>query len=410
MHRIDRPISVAMVGIGGYGYYYLKHLLKEHSPRDIALVALVDPNYSRSMIAPELKDLQVPVFSSLPEFYAEHGTADLVIISSPMHFHTEQIILAVQNGANVLCEKPLAVTVQEADRIIRNKNRSGKKCLVGYQWSYSRAIQSVKLDIGKGLLGRPIRFKALCFWPRDRAYYLRNDWAGKIKDNTGKWVLDSPAGNAMSHFLHNLFYLLGKEVDASAAPAHLAAELYRIYPIENYDSAACRICTTEGTELLFYASHTTPCDLGPMFSLEFENAQVDFGEKSSVITALGHSGRQKQYGSPEDDPQFKKITAALKAVKESGMVVCGPESSRSQILAVNGMQESMPEPLDLPAKYIKHDQNRDSSWSSELAEVFFDCYQQGKLPSEIQTDWAQKGKNVALEKYDFFPDGGENSS
>jgi hypothetical protein len=54
----------------------------------------------------------------------------------------------------------------------------------------------------KGMLGRPKRLKTLVLWPRDFAYYNRNDWAGKKTDQNGRPVLDSVAHNATSHFLH----------------------------------------------------------------------------------------------------------------------------------------------------------------------------------------------------------------
>jgi len=42
--------------------------------------------------------------------------------------------------------------------------------MIGYQWSYSEGIQSLKKDILSGLFGKPIRMKSLCLWPRDFAY------------------------------------------------------------------------------------------------------------------------------------------------------------------------------------------------------------------------------------------------
>jgi len=49
--------------------------------------------------------------------------------------------------------------------------------------------------------------KTLCFWQRDENYYRRSGWAGKIKDKKGNWILDSPANNAMAHFLRRFLAL-----------------------------------------------------------------------------------------------------------------------------------------------------------------------------------------------------------
>jgi hypothetical protein len=65
------------------------------------------------------------------------------------------------------------------------------------------------------------------------AYYQRSFWSGRIKDDNGNWILDSVASNATAHYIHNMFYVLGNEVDKSAVPVEVAAELYRANNIEN---------------------------------------------------------------------------------------------------------------------------------------------------------------------------------
>ena len=128
---------------------------------------------------------------------------------------------------------------------------------VGYQWSFSPAVQALKDDIRSGLFGAARKLKCLYLWPRDEGYYARNDWAGKRKDAEGAWVLDSPVQNAMAHDLHNMFYVLGKTRETSARPAEVEAELYRANAIENFDTAAARIRTEEGVEILFFVSHAS---------------------------------------------------------------------------------------------------------------------------------------------------------
>jgi len=250
-----QPVSVALVGISGMGLYYLKTLLEEFPPGVLELRAAIDPFPERSELYPRIKKLGIPVFDSLQKFYESSQAAELVVISSPIHYHVPQSCMALRSGSYVLCEKPLGATVQEAERLIQTRDESRRWVMIGYQWSYSAAIQALKKDIFAGLFGKPVRLKTICLWPREEAYYKRSDWAGRKKDESGNWILDSPANNAMAHFLHNLFYVLGDRVDRSAKPVQVAAELYRAYPIENFDSIACRAHTEEGTELLFYASH-----------------------------------------------------------------------------------------------------------------------------------------------------------
>ncbi len=250
----------------------------------------------------------------------------------------------------------------------------------------------------QGLFGAPLRLKTLCFWPRDLGYYQRNSWAGRKRDDSGRWVLDSPANNAMAHFLHNLFYVLGEEIHISAWPVEVTAELYRAYPIENFDSIACRIFTAAGTELLFYASHATYEDKGPMFNFQFEDAEISYGETSDEIIARDSSGSEKNYGSPEDDHQFLKLFEAVETVRTPKPIVCGLEAAFAQTLCIKGIQESVPEISSFPDNMIQWSKNRERLWVKELDEAFYQCYQKGILPNEAGFSFAVKGKSVGIKK------------
>ena len=106
---------------------------------------------------------------------------DLLSLATPTQFHTPQIRRAVRQGINVLCEKPLTGDAQDIPGLERLQNETDKFIAVGYQWSYSKAIQTLKKDISAGRFGKAICMKSLVFWPRSRAYFTRSTgWAGKI--------------------------------------------------------------------------------------------------------------------------------------------------------------------------------------------------------------------------------------
>jgi predicted dehydrogenase len=400
-----KAVSVVLVGIAGMGQSYLETLLAAFPQGEVDLQAVVEPHPERSSYGEELRDRKIPVLASLVEAYKNRDPADLVVICSPIHHHVHQASYALERGSHVLCEKPIGATIQDARHLIKIVERTKRWVMIGYQWSYSRAIQSLKQDVMGNEFGLPLRAKTLCFWPRDEIYYKRNDWAGRIKDDQGRWVLDSPANNAMSHFLHNLFYLLGDETDGCAMPSRVTAELYRTYPIENYDTAACRALTNDGVEFLFYASHATSHDLGPMFSLEFEKATVTYGEGTDDIIAKDRQGNAKHYGSPEAEHPLLKLFEAVRTVRGSSGILCGPEACIAQTLCMNGMQESASLVLDFPASKIDSDPVSSRRWGKNLLQELEDCYQKGILPSEANWDWAVSGKPVDLEHYSYFPGG-----
>jgi predicted dehydrogenase len=246
---VGEPVSLVMVGIGGMGAAYLEALLARKDENLVRITGAVDPRPNRCKQYVEMRALGVPCFVSLQDFY-RNRKAELAILSSPIQAHMPQTTLALSNGSHVLCEKPAAGTIQEVRAAVAAERDSGRWVAVGYQWSFSGAVQALKADIRAGLFGAPKAFKCLYLWPRDEGYYARNDWAGKKRDAEGNWILDSPVQNAMAHDLHNMFYVLGPETDASARPVEVEAELYKANAIENFDTAAVRARTAEGVELL----------------------------------------------------------------------------------------------------------------------------------------------------------------
>ncbi len=407
------PVSVLLVAIGGYGAHYLNALLAAcGGPTSrCRLAGVVDPFATQSAAWPAVRALNVPVCCSMEEFYSGERSADLAVISSPIHWHVPQTIAALSHQSSVLCDKPLGATIQDAEGLIRARRESGRWAMVGYQWSFSAAILALKRDVRAGLFGRPTRASALCLWPRDFAYYKRNDWAGRLRDQaTDRWVLDGPANNAMAHYLHNLFFVLGPEIHLSARPRSVQAEMYRAYPIESCDTVACRTMTTGGVEILFYASHATQRSVAPRFRVEFEDAVVTSnGDEGGEIFAIDRRGRCKRYGSPDDTAQFHKLSVAIEnaAKDRQGVggerIVCGAEAAMAQTLCVNGMHDSVAEIVAFPPRLVRSCEREGRLFLDGLDDVLLDCYEKGVLPGEAGVGWADVGRSVDLTGYHHFP-------
>jgi predicted dehydrogenase len=401
----DKPVSVVLVGIGGMGQTYLETLLGEFTGEGVKILGVVEPFPENSIYPPELERLGISIYPTLADFYQKEGSAELAVICSPIQHHVPQTCCALEQGSHVLCEKPIGATVQEAQLLIHSKEAAGYWVMIGYQWSFSRAIQELKNDVMAGKFGRPVRLKTLCFWPRDEAYYKRNDWAGRIKDKEGRWVLDSPANNAMAHFLHNLFYILGSQSDLSEMPSEVTAEIYRAYPIDNFDTIACRAFTREGVELLYYASHTILEARGPIFSFEFEEAVVKLDDMAEGIIARDKKGKAKQYGSPEAEHPLCKLFQAVEAVREPAPILCGPEAAAAQTLCVDGIQDSVSEIRTFPDSLIHRDARQKRLWVKGLDHELYECYFQGALPREKKIPWARRGQKIDLTNYRYYPGG-----
>jgi predicted dehydrogenase len=411
---VTEPVSLVMVGVGGMGAAYLEALLARKDEGLFRITGAVDPQPNRCKQYVEMRGMGVPCFISLQDFY-RNRKAELAVISSPIQMHMPQTTFALSKGSHVLCEKPAAGTIQEVRAAIEAEKAAARWVAVGYQWSFSAAIQALKEDVRAGLFGAARRFKCLYLWPRDEGYYGRNDWAGRRRDAEGAWVLDSPVQNAMAHDLHNMFYVLGRTKGTSARPVEVEAELYRANAIENFDTAAARVRTDDGVEILFLVSHVSEEDRGPVLTYEFEKAVVRCDSRTSGLWAEFPDGARKDYGLPDAEPMAKLWLSIAGAREEGGRPLCGLEAAASQTLCMNGIQDSMPEVRDFPQALVRVVDTPGARGPAVatpgarrrvvegLDEAMTACYEAWKLPSEKGIDWSAKGETVDLASYASFP-------
>lgn len=373
-------VQIALAGIGGYGKFYVKELLYSKPEVEFKFVAGIDQYPERSPFLSELHNANIPIYTSLESFYQEQ-TADLVVISAPIHLHAPLTCLALSHGSNVLCEKPLCAILPQADQMAEAEQQAGKFVAIGYQWSFAPAVQAIKQDVLSGVLGAPKRLKTLILWPRPHSYYQRNDWAGRIKTPSGQWVLDSPVNNATAHYLHNMLYVLGNTRETSARPVSLQAELFRANQIENYDTAALRVMTDPQAELIMLTSHAAPDIMGPLASYEFENATIEYGP-DQVFTAKFNDGRTKIYGDPNEFTAVK-LWQSVESVHTGERLACGIEAARSHTLCVDWAQKTTIK--DFPSHIVKITEPETDPlvWVEGLAEALERSYNSGCIPSEI---------------------------
>lgn len=401
---MSSTVTIGLAGIAGYGEMYLEALLPRLSEIDARLVGAVDPMPERCKRLAQLKAAHVPIYSTEAELFDTAGGdgIDLMLIVTPIHLHAPQTILALNRGANVLCEKPAAGTVGDAMEMLEAERATGRFAAIGFQWSFSDAVHALKRDIAAGVFGRPLRMKALAFFPRSLEYFRRNDWCGRLCAGDGRGIYDSPVNNATSHFLHNMFYLLGRSRETSAMPLTVQAELYRANDIENYDTAAIRTVTECGVELLFYTTHAVPDRIGPISQFEFEDAVIEFaaapidGQKASDTSGIGEflvrfrDGRVKSYGSPTIDCA-DKIKTCIDAVRQQKHVPCGVRAALAHARCVAAAQRSgtiTPFPTQL--RHLVGTNGQQMIEVHCLQQTLLECYRRGVLPSERgEVEWAQ---------------------
>jgi predicted dehydrogenase len=395
---MPNTVTVALAGVGGYGGFYLNHLAQGAAEHHVRLVAGIDPAGEKAPRWNELKSAGVAMFTSLNDYYAQSDRADIMILALPIHLHAPETIRALEQGMHVVCEKPLCATLDEAKAMIAARDKAGKIVTIGYQWSFGDAVQKLKADVMNGVLGKPRRLKCVVLWPRKRSYYQRSSWAGAKQARDGAWVLDSPANNATSHYLHNILYVLGEQIDRSTSPVETVAELYRANPITNFDTGAARFRTQNGAEVLYYCAHAVERTVGPRFAYEFEKATVRY-ELDGEFIATFSDGTQKNYGNPDPDSGRKlwRTADAIRSGNGAAPLACGIEAALGQTRAIDAMHRSCTEIAEFPAdlRRVTTDEKGDTlTYVDGLIDTLLKCYDESKLPHELGVPWAKKGNVI----------------
>jgi predicted dehydrogenase len=402
---MSASVRVGLVGISGYGESYLNALLDDPQDNNFELVAVADPNPRRCSRVDQLRRQGVAFYTSIDGVTAECNI-DLLMLATPLHMHASHIQKARNAGLSVLCEKPLAATFDQARELAildaaAPQISPNSFVAIGFQWSFSSAMEALKRDVMRGDFGAPIRLKSIALYPRAESYYSRNDWAGKKYSPSGAPVFDSPVNNATSHFLHAMFYVLGAEREQSAMPIRLTAETYRANAIETFDCCALRAFTSGGTEILFYTAHCIGKKMGPAFQYEFERGSVEYSDATHDIVARFDDGRTKSYGDPSDVP-MRKIWSCMDAVRTGQPVACGIAATLPHALCANAAYGSHSTVHSIPNQLLRRIGSGGEAILAvdELDLALADCYERGVLPSEsgnARLAWARHGQEVDLQ-------------
>lgn len=152
------PLHIAVCGAGAFGRNHLRVYRElEHDGQPVTLAAIVESDTARA--AALRKESQVPVYASLDEALAarERGEVriDAASVCVPTSSHYALAAPLLRSGIDLLIEKPIAVSAEEADGLIALARQHGRIVQVGHLERFNPAILAVQ-----PLLNRPMFFEA----------------------------------------------------------------------------------------------------------------------------------------------------------------------------------------------------------------------------------------------------------
>ncbi|MFP4381952.1 MAG: Gfo/Idh/MocA family protein [Candidatus Sumerlaeia bacterium] len=395
-------IKACIIGVSGYGTTHYNDLMREVESKraEVVAAAIINQDEEKEK-CDRLRGLGCELFEDYKEMLDQYsGKADICFIPTGIYLHAPMTIDALEAGMNVYVEKPVAATIQDVQAMQAARDKAGKFVAVGYQTMYAGETEVMKRAIVEGKLGKIKYISSRGLWPRNRAYYTRNNWAGKVKvgDN---WVLDSPYNNALAHQLNMICFLAGTTFEKSAKIKSVQAELYRANPIESADTGAFRIITQQDIPLYFYVSHSCESTIQPDIVVEGEKGRIRWEFLNRLIMEI--DGERTITPLSDFGPERVRIFDALVSrVEGENSFICDLEIAGTQTLVMNAAHESCPIHTIPEEHWRKEGGDNFRVIVRELDNTMLRAHDTRQLFSEYGAAWAKASKPINVEKYKRF--------
>jgi len=211
----DGRVRFALLGCGRISGTHIEAIAAN---RDRAvLVAVCDVIEERARLAAE-KAGGVPYFTDYQKML-EAGGFDVVSICTPSGLHPEHGIMAAEAGYHVLSEKPIGISLEPVDRLVRTCDRTGRQLFVVMQNRLNPTVKLLRQAVDKGRFGRICFAQVNVFWTRPQEYYDQAPWRGTWEFDGGAFL------NQASHYVDLMHWLVGEVEYVQAVTATLARRI-----------------------------------------------------------------------------------------------------------------------------------------------------------------------------------------
>lgn len=273
---MDKKLRVGIIGCGGIGKVHASAYRILETGK---IIAVCDNK-------PERADKLAAKYDATPYYdYRELLKLDLdmVHICTPHFIHAEMAIAAMEAGKNVLTEKPMAISLEDADAMIETSERTGKTLGVIFQNRYNRSSVEVKKAVESGMLGELKGVRMSVCWYRPMSYYTNSDWKGTWTEEGGGVLIDQAI-----HTIDLMQWIVG---DIDWLSGTMAT---KTHDLEVEDVAECYIRFKNGVEGSLYATDCYTYDADIEIEIHGELGTAKIIKDKAIIKAGGIEYRYEE--------------------------------------------------------------------------------------------------------------------
>jgi UDP-N-acetyl-2-amino-2-deoxyglucuronate dehydrogenase len=197
MSTSPEEFRIALVGCGRISKFHFDAIANVPGLR-LSAVCDVDDSRARTASA----ERGVPAFTDYGEMLRK-AACDVVAICTPSGLHSGQGVLAARAGKHVVTEKPMSITLEQADVLVQACDDAGVMLFVVKQNRLNPSIQLLKRAVDKGRFGKIYLANTTVRWHRPQDYYDAESWRGTWEFDGGAFM------NQASHYVDLVQWLIG---------------------------------------------------------------------------------------------------------------------------------------------------------------------------------------------------------
>lgn len=203
-------LKFAIIGCGRIAQRHAEHINKLG-----VLKCVCDLDFEKAVTLGE--KYKASPYKNIDDLLKFESPLDVVSICTPNGLHAEHAIKSLKAGFNVLCEKPMAISVYDCGEMIKTAEKYNKRLFVVKQNRFNPPVVAVKSAIESGMLGKILSVQLSCFWNRNSDYY-KDSWKGTLSLDGGTIFTQ------YSHFIDLLYWMIGDIKKVFALGKNLAHE------------------------------------------------------------------------------------------------------------------------------------------------------------------------------------------
>jgi predicted dehydrogenase len=350
----EKKLKLAFIGTGHRAWAHIQVL---KSIPDFEVVALADPTPEFRDRAASLAGGSVKTYGSYEEMLAKEKDLDGVVVVTPSFLHAPATVAALSHGMHVLCEKPMATSVEEANQMIAASEKTGKTLQIGLQMRYDPLYKKLAEIVQTGQIGSVQYVVGNLF---------RGDWNPQswryIDPQTGKatnWrFLTRTAGSSLMedgiHEIDVLNWMIGNRISRVYATGGNNVLKDR----ETIDHAGVLVDYENGVKFSFdfciFAGNSGPASrrmalIGTEGNVQVEQNKITLRKKGGSAREIQVEGRapkaigESRVGPDQDVGTYREYLGFANSIRTGQKPFCNGQTSKDvlkiSLLAERSLRE-----------------------------------------------------------------------